>query len=164
MEAGRVSDFWVRNCSSTRKGSLGTHMHVECKNKGLTSLANVSAPSELGIVSGEFLFHARSVIPAARPPKTAGTDFSKRVFSLLPSSCATVLWCWLKSARAQPGGLDLWADLPLALGSVSGSCSQHEDGASQCGLLWRWCAQTFPLDWAVIHLCFYRTITLEVLQ
>lgn len=49
----------LRNCSSTRKGSLGTHMHVECENKGLTLLANVSAPSELGIVSGEFLFHAR---------------------------------------------------------------------------------------------------------
>ena len=48
----------------------------------------MSAPAESQSVSGEFLFHTRSVIPAALPPEIAGTDFSKHAFSLLPSSCA----------------------------------------------------------------------------
>lgn len=106
MEAGRVSEFWVRalNLQFHKESFPWDHMHVECENKGLTLLANISAPSELGIVSGEFLLYSCSVIPAALPPKTAGTDFSKRIFSLFPSSCGMVLWCWLKRGRAQPGG------------------------------------------------------------
>lgn len=78
-------------------------MHVECKNKGLTSLANVSAPSELGIVSGEFLFHARSVIPAARPPKTAGTDFFQTCF-LSPSLIMCYSFVMLAQKSEGPAG------------------------------------------------------------
>lgn len=161
MEAGRVSEFWVRglNLQFHKESFPWDHMHVECENKGLTSLANVSAPSELGIVSGEFLFYSCSVIPAALPPKTAGTDFSKS-FSL--SFLHHVLWfCDASSKEWGPSldGLDLWADLPFGPWLYFGVLLSAWRCCRSVWLVVKVMWSNLPLDWAVIHLYFYGTVS-----
>lgn len=139
-------------------------MHMEYENKGLTLLANISAPAELQSVSGEFLFHTCSVIPAALPPKIAGTGFSKHTSLSSPHTGLRVCDAG-STVRAGPGK-DLTCGLTclLAFGSISGSCSQHDlrqVSVTCCDIMWSNLSFKLGCD---SFLFLWGCITLKVLQ
>lgn len=112
-----------------------------CENKGLTSLANVSAPSEFGVVSGEFLT-PRLLCCLSCPASWDSWNWVLQTHFLSPSF---IMCLWFYDAGSEEWGPGRGGDLTclLAVGSISGSCSQREDAASQCDLLWRNLVKSF---------------------